>query len=173
MSGKKLFSFWRQSPHPNQCSVSSALPWPWLLLHSPLSDDLTVMMVSHLVSDLLLLSCVFALMVLPEYTHTPLTHTHTYMCTQKHYVSTRSPFVYSPSATTLNFPLSCFLCPCEIWGECGYPGHPQWQPFASRTSEQMRWVHVPTWYKLSSFNQPWQSITRRIWPKWAEKFCTL
>ena len=149
MSGKKLFSFWCQSPHLNHCSVSSALPWPWLLLHSPLSDDLIVMMVSHLVSDLLLVSCVLALDGPPGiHTHPPI-HTHIRVHSKApckcHVIPLYIPFKWLQWTSHFHF-----LCPWDL-GRMNTPSHSQWQPFASRTSEQMRWVHVPTWYKLSSF----------------------
>lgn len=152
MSGKKLFSFWRQSPHLNHCSVSSALPWPWLLLHSPLSDDLTVMMVSHLVSDLLLLSCVFALDGPPGiHTHT-LTHTHIHVHSKApckcHVLPLYIPFSYYIELPTF----ASFVR--EIWGE--------WIPRHIRSDNPLHPAPLNRWdesmYLLDTncplFNQP-------------------
>lgn len=149
MSDKKLFSFWLQSPHLNHCSVCSALPWHWLLLHSPLSDHLIVMMLSHLGSGLLLVSCVFALDGPPRiHTHT-LTHTNIRVHSKAPYTCHVLPF-YIPFKVLHCTSHFHFLYLWDL-GRMNTPSHLQRQPFASHTFEQMRWVHVPTWYKVSSF----------------------
>ena len=108
MSGKKL---WLQSPHLNHCSVSSSLPWHWLLLHSPVSDYLIVMMVSHLVLGLLLVSCVFALDGPPRiHTHTP---THINIC-----VHSKAP--YKCHVLPLYIPFKVLRCTSHFHFLCSW-----------------------------------------------------
>ena len=171
MFDKKLFSFWLQSPHLNPCSVCSALPWHWLLLHSPLSDHLIVMMLSHLGSGLLLLLCVC------PWWSSQNTHTHTY--TYKHtcalkstiYVSC-SPFLYSLQGATLYFPLSLAL-----FMRPGENEHPL--TFAETTlciSHLWTDEMSPCTYLIQSilFLINLLSISyKKNMAKWAEKFCSL